>query len=340
MKNRFLLSQALIATGSLILFGCATMSAQTTQQYLTATKENLTINPQLAVESSTKIIQSGKPNAEAYHLRGLAYQQLNNFAASESDFQTALKLDQKNESYMVSYANLLCQEQNYTKAQIYYDQAYNQAKKLNHQLTKIYIDNGDCLTTQNKLEPAIASYTNALADESAPVTAYIGIAHAYILQENFPVANYYLGLYKGIPNKQYLQIKLVTLNGLIKTEPKLTNREKIQQTINELKEELGIKDNNQQQASQIAATNKITNSTAPVTIVVKDTESKTTPATNTNNFNSRVKTAADGRSYIIITAGDTLFRISINSKVAIDKLKQINNLKNNEVVTGSKFFLN
>lgn len=340
MKNNLLLSQILITTGSFILFGCATMSAQTTQQYLTSTKENLTINPQLAVESSTKVIQTGKPNAEAYYLRGLAYQRLNNFTASESDFQTALKIDQKNESYMVGYANLLCQEQNYTKAQIYYDQAYNQAKKLNHPLTEIYIDNGDCLTTQNKLEPAIASYTNALADESAPVTAYIGIAHAYVLQENFPVANYYLDLYKGVPNKQYLQIKLVTLNGLIKTETKLNNREKIQQTINELKEQLGIKDNNQRQVSQIPVTNKIANSTPTVTITVKNTANKVIPATNTSGFSNRIKTTADGRNYIIITAGDTLFRISINSKVTVEKLKQINNLKNNEVVTGSKLFLN
>ncbi|TXI94046.1 MAG: LysM peptidoglycan-binding domain-containing protein [Neisseriales bacterium] len=334
MKIRITQQLLTIITGcTLLAAGCATINNQKTTEYITSAKKNLPLNPKQTIESTNAVIKSNNSNADAYYLRALAYQQLNSFDASESDFQTALKLDHNNESYMVSYANLLCQEQNYTKAQIYYDQAYNQAKKLNHQLTKIYIDNGDCLTTQNKLEPAIASYTNALADESAPVTAYIGIAHAYVLQENYPIANYYLGLYKGIPNKQYLQIELVTLNGLVKTETKLTNREKIEEKISNLKDQLGIQNENITTEQKPIPVKK-----TPIVIMAKPITQVSGQSPNT--FSSRIKTDKSGRNYIIIEAGDTLFRTSTSSNTSVEKLKNLNHLKNNELITGTKLYLN
>ena len=314
-----------------LLTGCATFNTQKTSEYLTSAKNNLGINPTQSIESASIVIKANNSNTEAHYLRALAYGQLNNFDASESDFQSALKFDHNNESYTVGYANLLCQKQNFTKAQIYYDLAYNHARQQKQSLTNIFINNGDCLTTQNKLEAAVNSYTQALADESAPVTAYIGIAHAYVLQENYPIANYYLGLYKGTPNRQYLQIKLVTLNGLVNTEAKLNDRAKIEQTINELKQQLGIKDN-----STIVKQESLTKKNKEPDIII----AKATVPSNSPKFNSRIKTDKSGKSYILVEPGDTLFRISINSNVSTDKLKAINHLKTNEVVIGTKFFLN
>lgn len=322
-----------ILIGTCLFSSCATFNTQKTSEYLTSAKNNLTTNPRQSIESANAIIKANNSNAEAYYLRGLAYQQLNNFAASESDFQSALKIDQKSESYMVGYANLLCQEQNYTKAQTYYDLAYNHAKQQKQSLTNIYINNGDCLTTQNKLDAAISSYTAALADESAPLNAYIGIAHAYVLQENFPIANYYLTLYKGVPNKQFLQIKLVTLNGLINTEAKLTNRVKMEQTINELKQQLGIYDDSLTIKQKTPPTkNKL--------IITTKSSTQNSQQQNNNNFDSRIKTDKNGKNYVLVEPGDTLFRISVNTNTSIDKLKMLNHLKGNEVVIGTKIFVN
>lgn len=176
---------------------------------------------------------------------------------------------------------------------------------------------------------------NALTDEKAAVTAYIGIAHAYVLQENFAVANYYLNLYKGPVTRQFLQIKLITLNGLINTNTELSDKTLVKQNINEIKQQLGIT------APLKVNAAPLNNSQASILEPAQTSVTKqnlTIPAGQ--KLGSRIRTAANGHDYIIIEQGDTLYRIAIDSNINMDKLREINHLKGNEVVNGNKLFLN
>ena len=333
----------LISLYLLLITACATLSGGINEkEYITSAHINLESSPSTSIESSTAIIKIDPSNADAYYLRAMAYQKMNNPQMAESDFKQAIRLSSGNESYMISYANLLCTQQDYNKAQAYYDQAYNHAKQTGHYLTMTYIYNGDCLTTQNKLDPAITSYTNALADESAPVTAYIGIAHAYLLQENYPVANYYLDLYKGTPNKQYLQLKLITLNALLKSGIKLADRNKLEQSRTLIKQQLGMTEPDQDKVIDKPSIKVINLKETGTTKIITPLEAPSSNSKNLacNKLNPRVKTSKTGKNYILIQPGDTLFRISLDCNITASQLKQINHLKNNEVVLGSKLFLN
>jgi len=329
--------------------GCATSGISTDQKkYSNLLENNLESFPYQTIELANKIIATNNSNSVVYYLRARAFQKVNNNVAAEKDFEQALKLSPENESYTVAYANLLCAEQNYQKAQTYYDSAYNYAKRAGNSLTLIYINNGDCLTTQNKLDAAITSYTSALSDESAPVTAYIGIAHAYLLQENYPIANYYLGFYRGVPTQQFLQIRIITLNDLIKNTSKAADRTRLEQTLKTLQQQSKVNGSSQFDQSSSVVVNESSPQTAIShnDIEIKEAEAhqsikqvSTISAKVSSDFSSRIQVGADGRRYIIIKPGDTLFRIGVNSNISTTRLKEINHLRSNDITIASRFFL-
>lgn len=326
----------------LLLVGCATFGTKIdNEKYLNSARDNLELAPELTIESCSTIIRLDKTNPDAYYLRAMAYSKIGQQKKAESDFLLSLRLNQNNESAMTGYANLLCSIEDYTKAQTYYDQAYNHAKQTGHNLTMIYVYNGDCLTSQNKLDPAINSYTSALADESAPVTAYIGIAHAYLLQENYPIANYYLNLYKGPQTREYLQLELITLNRLLNSNIKLADKNKLEQMQALIKQQLKITEPGQPIAKPAETTISIKKTNSAKTINPLEATSSTGKENLAfGNLTPRVETTTNGKNYIIIKAGDTLFRISRDSNLSVEQLKEINHFKNNEVILGSKLFLN
>ncbi len=331
--------------------GCATHSdvSVNNEKQLVSLQNNLESSPYQVIESANNIIKEDSSIAEAHYLRAQAYHKMNNDAAAEIDVKQALKIDPDNERYMTFYANLLCLGQNYQKAQMYYDNAYSYSKKSGHSPTSIYIGNGDCLTIQNKLDAAIASYTSALSDESAPITAYIGIAHAYLLQNNYAIANYYLGLYRGAPTVQFLQIRIITLNDLINQTGKIADRNRLEQTLNILQKQL--QDMNGSGVSHPAslAVNKPRISQrieakphAEPTIKKSEMSSSISTKSvslSSGELSSRINTDSTGKHYIVIKPGDTLYRIGVNTNISTQRLKEINHLKSNDVLLNSKFYL-
>ena len=59
-----------------------------------------------------------------------------------------------------------------------------------------------------------------------------------------------------------------------------------------------------------------------------------------SSFASRIKTSTDGRKYIVVTNGDTLFGISKQSGVTKDKIIRINSLKNDYAPLNTRIYLN
>lgn len=95
--------------------------------------------------------------------------------------------------------------------------------------------------------------------------------------------------------------------------------------------------------------------TKPATVIAKTPATKsetaasvsetatTKPATNyvanTAPLNSRIKKASDGRRYIVVESGDTLFNIAQRSGVSQGRIVEINHLKNQYVPLGTRLYL-
>ena len=83
----------------------------------------------------------------------------------------------------------------------------------------------------------------------------------------------------------------------------------------------------------------------PVEVVTTTTppsnniKSATTFVANKTPLNKRIKKASNGRSYIVVEQGDTLFNIAQRSGIAQNKIIEINRLKNQYVPLGTKLYL-
>ncbi len=153
-------------------------------------------------------------------------------------------------------------------------------------------------------------------------------------------------------NRQSLNMKVLSLQQLLKTNNKLANanRDKLQKKLDGYKLAL---------ASHPPERPAVENNGAPaIAPVIKQTEEtgshlvlsqqkipvKTTVSVISSNeeataFSSRIKMSAAGRKYIIVSTGDTLFNLSRMSKVTIASLKEFNKMSSNAVKIGQQFYL-
>ncbi len=60
---------------------------------------------------------------------------------------------------------------------------------------------------------------------------------------------------------------------------------------------------------------------------------------NYKKYAATKKKPAKKRLYIIVNSGDTLYSIARNNNLTVERLKQINNLKNNDINVGQKIYL-
>lgn len=241
---------------------------------------------------------------------------------------------------------------------------------------QIYSSAGDCSVKQNNLDAAIENYESSINTKNAPQQTYISITNAYLAQNNYPKAALYISSYPGDQDTaEVLKIKIKSLTGLMNSNYQISdnNRKLLKAKIDTLNQKLAQLDQNGS-TSTVAPTSKAivaTSATQPIDkAVVNDTEETTTKpvivtsskpqpvkvvaaTTEPNNnikstttfvanktpLNSRIKKATNGRSYIVVEQGDTLFNIAQRSGVTQNKIIEINHLKNQYVPLGTKLYL-
>lgn len=351
-----------------IISGCATSQADLAQEqsYLTTATTRLNAKqPQQALSATSQAITLNNKNYQAYYLQAQAYQQLNDYKNALNNYQTALELNSSNTDVLTKYAIFLCDNKQYLAASTQFDNAIQLAKKYNNpNYEQIVTNNADCLVNQNKLDQAIESYQTVLNSANKPQSAYLGIARAYILQTDYQHAALYANSYPGTDNQQSLQLKLSSLIGLSKNQNiSQNNKLLLNKKIKQLQQQLASLRlntletyNPQDEASQESAivvtteTNKKIQpaNTPSKAIIVKS--NPTQPPLKTSNiksdksgneFKSRIhRDRKNGKQYIIIKPGDTLFQISIKSQVPEKALSKLNKLKSQDVPLNSKFYLN
>ncbi len=374
-KNLLLLSLI-----SINLLACSSVkpSTKSTSNYIN--NANLLLKQSQAddaLESANMAIQQDPDNGYGWLVQAKSYQQLQDYKAAETSYLRAIDIDDENTEFRLAYANFFCVTQKYPQADLNYQQAIKLAANSESELNSVYISHGDCYTSQNKLESAIDSYSQVLSKSNPPLAAYLGITYAYILQNNYPRASYYVSSYDGIVTPELLQMKITALSGLKSANLSAKNKKILANRIKQLKQQLATFDQpsaasqaaegNQIMAVKPTPSTKIGNNkiklssntsktisamdSTPINAAHKSTaktdkaQSKTNTPIKTKSpqarpsFKSRIKTSPRGKHYIVIETGDTLYNIAEKSHVSSTKLIKINHLKTDYVPLNTKFFL-
>ncbi len=366
---------------SINLLSCSSIkpSATNTSNYINSANILLKQSQAAAaLESANMAIKQDPHNGYGYLVQAKSYQQLQQFKLAEKSYLRAINEDDENVEFRTAYANFFCTTQNYSQADINYQKALKIAANSESGLNLVYINRGDCYTSQNNLESAIDSYSQVLSKPNPPLAAYLGITYAYILQNNYPRASYFISSYDGPVTVESLQMKITALSGLQSANLSAKNRKILANRIKQLKQQL--KDLSPDTADDIVTIAPVSNkpSATPV-ITVKSNSIETTSAnikpvpavkttpqstaiitkstvaskknnpagapvkvktnSTTANFKSRIKTSPHGKHYIVIEPGDTLYNISEKSHVSSTRLVKINHLKTDYVPLDTKFFL-
>ncbi len=358
---------SIFITSLIIISGCATSQADLIkeQTYINSATNYLKANqPQQALNATSQAISLNNKNYQAYYLQAQAYQQLNDYKNAFNNYQKTLELNNSNTDILTKYAIFLCDNKQYLASSTQFDNAIQLAKKYNTpNYQQIITSNADCLVNQNKIEQAIESYQMVLNSSNKSQDAYLGIAKAYIIQADYQHAAFYANSYPGTDNQQSLQLKLSSLIGLSKNQNiSKTNKIILNKKIKQLQQQLASlrfntiepytpEDNNLN--STIVVTTEENKQNTPTTTRIKNSVIKnntaiiTTSLTNIksdkskNEFKSRIhRDRNNGKQYIIIKRGDTLFQISIKSHVSEKNLIKINKLKSQNVPLNNKFYLN
>lgn len=347
---------------TVVIVGCAMFGndpSQGSATYLNSAQLNLkNRHYQQALESATMAVNSDSRNYLGYYLQAQAYQNLHQESPANLSYQKALDLNKHDINLLTDYATFLCAKQNYPQAATLYDSAVQNAMQNNTPATSIYINWGDCFANQNRLDDAIDNYSKALQDENAPLTGYLGIANAYVLQRNYATAYYYMSLYHGGDNVASLEMKIMTLSALLKSSTNMKDSQKLKTTLMTYQKQLQQLSPAEQESDVLTPLNEVAVA-APPELASSNTTKKVvtlnSPAPETkpqhvaqvsNKGNAsypdlapRIRATSNGRHYVIVEAGDTLYNLAVRSNTTPAKLMQINNIKQKDIQIGRRVYL-
>ena len=302
-----------------------------------------------ALESANVIIKQNPNNYLGYYLAAQAFQQLNESSEVNSNYQKALELNSSSIEVNLGYANYLCQVESYSQAQIYYDKLSNSAQNL----VTFYINYGDCLTSQNKLEEAINSYQKALKIDPTSQGAYLGLIYAFNLLAKYTDAYHLINDYPNSPSKDFLQLKIFTLQGLIASNSTLYDKNELDEQLQiaqakllSYQQESSVESSPYAESNQLISPLVVSATVESNSVIenrlpqpVSSSETKEIKQSRYQPLDDRIQ-SQDGRKYVVLIDGDTLYNLALRSKVSISQLMQINKLTKNNIVIGSKFYLN
>ena len=325
----------------------STLESATLSQYLQSAN-SLLVNQQyrLALESANQAVNLAKTDYRGYYLQAQAYQHLNDYSSANSCYQQALALNNNASNLQVAYAGFLCNSGNYSQANSLFASAIQSAIKNHSTITDVYIAYGDCLTLQNELDKAATSYLLALKDESAPLSAYLGISHAYLLENNPSMAYYYISLYHGVENQALLKMKIMSLEHLLNSNTALSreNKSKLQVKLQNYKQQLAQLEKSPASSSRVLSSessDKLTlkSANASSSNTVDKSQSSSPAVSQYPPLSNRIKISSVGRKYIVVIVGDTLYNIARRSNLTVSRLKELNKLSNDKVKLGQQIHL-
>ncbi len=125
----------------------------------------------IALDEIKQSIAIDSANADAYNLRGLAYQRLNDLPLASESFQRALDVNPLDADAAHNYAWLLCQQAQYDVSEKFFAQAIDNPTYAN--AAKSWMVQGLCQLRSGQTVGAEISFSRSYKlDPGNPVTAY------------------------------------------------------------------------------------------------------------------------------------------------------------------------
>jgi len=125
----------------------------------------------VALDEIKQVITIDPTNADAYNLRGLVYQRLNNWPLASGSFQRALAVNPLDADAAHNYAWLLCQQAQYDASETFFAQAI--ANPAYAQAAKSWMAQGLCQLRSGQTGDAEFSLSRSYElDAGNPVTVY------------------------------------------------------------------------------------------------------------------------------------------------------------------------
>ena len=146
--------------------------------YYLAEAQDKAGDAQGAVQSYTSIIDH-QSDANAYMLRGLAYQNAGDNEKAEADLKTALGMSKKNYKIYLALYEVLCAQQKTDEAALILDEALNLGGKTGED----YSNRGIVYMYKEDYEGAADAFNTAL--EKGYNGAYLGLAQSLVNQEDY-----------------------------------------------------------------------------------------------------------------------------------------------------------
>lgn len=141
-----------------------------------------------ALAEADKAVQSQPQQAEAYNLRGVAYQNLNQAEKAKKDFLTSIKLDSSSYKAFYNLGRIEIDENNHLEAIQYISRAI----RLNASEADLFNNRGVAYQAIGQNDLAIEDFTEAIRVDSASVIAYSNRAKVFqsLARWNEAIADY------------------------------------------------------------------------------------------------------------------------------------------------------
>lgn len=318
----------------ILLISCASSSINkmnSAQQYTNqATKLAAQGQTNQALQASDAAIQIDSNYAPAYIVKASIYENNSQANKARQNYQTAIRLNPTDQINQTKYASFLCSQKEYNEAFA----QFNTAIEINpNNAANAYLAEANCYATKGDLNTANDMYLKTLSFDNSVVNngAYLGLARLYLNSNNYILANHYLNTYKGAQTAQTLYLQLQALSGLLSATKNHSAIAKISAKITATEKTLRNNFPNSKEAqSYIAANSKKQQTNKNINNEEYDNEIEKDEVINYNSI------ATDNKSLVTVLKGDTLFSIAKRNNTSVQKLKELNHLKNNNVSVGSK----
>lgn len=302
--------------------------------------------PQVALDRVNLAITTLPSNSRAYMVRGMIYQQLNKPENAEEDYKHALSLkDGYSEAY-VNYAVFLCDQKRYSDANDNFALALNNPLYFTPEIG--YYSRGNCYYKQNNLVDANADYLRSLTFRNIPQDSYIALAKLQFDQNNAQLANFYIIKFSGSQTPQIMWLHIQILQRMIDEGVNGTRLNEFSSYRSTIGTVLVSNYSNSSEAQQYLlkyGTNNLRSSSyaptklAPSFSNVQVATPKISAKTVSVSGSSGGILKQDGRRYILVAAGDTVYSLSKKYSISLKSFETINNLKLNQLKVGMKLYL-
>lgn len=152
-----------------------------------------------ALDEVKQAIALDTRNPDAFELRGLIYDALNETNLAEDSFRRALQLDERNVSVLHNYGWYLCRRQQYAAADAYFARVVDQP--LTMATPKTLLVRGVCQMQAGLMAEAEKNLLRAYELQPANPAAAFNLALALYRQGEFERARFYIRRVNGLPEQ-------------------------------------------------------------------------------------------------------------------------------------------